>query len=143
MRSLWISLAYSVPFLHADDRIHEETSCIALYLGVGQLLPSHIYDYLTHLLWSDLLREDGMREERFAQGSVVEMRTEGAMETEGNIGDGILPTQKGLEDAGTISVTALGHIPYLLLSSEQAHPLHTLYDVLDLHTIGTYILHSR
>ena len=54
MGRIGVLVTYPVPLLTAHHRIHEETACVSLYLGIGQLGPAHFDDDLPQLLCCDL-----------------------------------------------------------------------------------------
>ena len=122
------------------DRIHEETACIALHLGVRQLGITNLYDDLTKLLGGR--RCDAFLFQTAADVTIVEIGHKGARKAIDDMGDKILVAPLMLEFALAITILAISIVEDHQLTCGNLHCFHLIYNILRLDTIGTDVLYG-
>ena len=134
-----ILLEQTLEYLTVNDRILEETTCIALNLWVGQFgLPD------TNNGISDQSRSDCFSICQFpTYVAIIEMRSERFVESIGDISDSVLVLQLLFEDALSIAVATFFYVEHSWMTCLQVNRFDKNDKVLDFHTICPYILHSR
>ena len=120
------------------NRIHKETACITQHLRIRQFCLSNFYDDIPKLLGCRL--SNTLSLERRTDITIIQIRTEGLLQTVNHMRHQILILPLMLKFTLTVTILAVSIIKHHYSARSNLNRFHLIYNILSFHTIGTDIL---